>query len=101
MQHTRVDSCCCCELLPLLSGQAKVLRHYNHDLDVCLQGYQVLLDRTIVKTPARHELLLPTKPLALAIAAEWAWQVRRDNGLARPLTPRLSIPDIHTACKRM
>lgn len=41
------------------------------------QGYTILLGRHVVKTPAKRELLLPTYPLAMAIAAEWAWQVRR------------------------
>eukprot|EP00967_Tisochrysis_lutea_P072579 scaffold96824_cov22-Tisochrysis_lutea.AAC.1 len=39
-------------------------------------GYQVALDSRPVKTPGRHPLILPTHPLALAIAAEWEWQTK-------------------------
>ena len=39
--------------------------------------FQLLLDERTVKTPGRHLLVLPTKPLALAVAAEWEWQVGR------------------------
>jgi len=43
-----------------------------------LQGlHQVLLDGRQLKTPARHPLAVPSRALALAIAAEWRWQARR------------------------
>ncbi len=34
-----------------------------------------MLDQRVLKTPARHPLVVPTQALALAIAAEWEWQV--------------------------
>ena len=40
-------------------------------------GFQVLLDHRVLKTPARRPLVVPTRALALAIAAEWEWQVGR------------------------
>ena len=39
-------------------------------------GYIVLLDGRELKTPARKPLKVPNAALALAIAAEWEWQVR-------------------------
>lgn len=36
-----------------------------------------MLDNRILKTPARQPLIVPTKALALAIAAEWEWQVKQ------------------------
>lgn len=38
-------------------------------------GYIVLLDDKELKTPARKPLKVPSAALALAIAAEWEWQV--------------------------
>lgn len=38
-------------------------------------GYIVLLDDRELKTPARKPLKVPNAALALAIAAEWEWQV--------------------------
>ncbi len=41
-----------------------------------MQGrHMVLLDGKVLRTPARHVLAVPTEALALAIAAEWQWQV--------------------------
>jgi chaperone required for assembly of F1-ATPase len=37
------------------------------------QGYQLLLRKYPVKTPAKQVLVLPTLSLALAVAAEWEW----------------------------
>ncbi len=34
-----------------------------------------MLDHRVLKTPARQPLVVPTQALALAIAAEWEWQV--------------------------
>jgi chaperone required for assembly of F1-ATPase len=36
-------------------------------------GYQLLLRKCPVKTPAKKVLVLPTLSLALAVAAEWEW----------------------------
>jgi hypothetical protein len=55
-------------------------RQQAPSLHVCaarLQGYQVLLGTRPVRTPAKHPLVLPTYPLALAVAAEWEWLVRQ------------------------
>ena len=38
-------------------------------------GHAVVLDGRPVNTPARRPLVLPTRLLALAVAAEWQWQV--------------------------
>ena len=38
-------------------------------------GWMVALDGRVLRTPARAELLLPTQPLAMALAAEFGWQV--------------------------
>lgn len=45
----------------------------------CLQetGWQVTLNDRALKTPARQPLVVPTYSLALAIAAEWEWQVHQ------------------------
>ncbi|GLC41176.1 hypothetical protein PLESTB_001530000 [Pleodorina starrii] len=37
-------------------------------------GYQLMLDSKPVKTPGKRLTVLPTLPLALAVAAEWEWQ---------------------------
>ena len=44
-------------------------------------GFGILLDGRSVKTPARANLVVPTRPLADAIAAEW-------NGCAEQVDPR-------------
>lgn len=36
-------------------------------------GYQLLLRKYPIKTPAKNVLVLPTYSLALAVAAEWEW----------------------------
>lgn len=46
-------------------------------------GYRVLLDWRALRSPAKRPLILPTKELALAIAAEWEWQ---DATNIRPFT---------------
>ena len=45
----------------------------SHD-EVAGGGFRVLLDGRPVRTPARRELVVPTEPLAAALAAEWARQ---------------------------
>jgi len=39
-------------------------------------GFQILLDHRVLRTPARQPLVVPSRALAYAIAAEWEWQVR-------------------------
>ncbi len=52
-------------------------------------GYAVLLDGKVVRTPARQPLILPTKALADAVAAEWQDQQTVIDPARMPLT-RLS-----------
>jgi chaperone required for assembly of F1-ATPase len=49
-------------------------------------GFEVLLDGKPVKTPAKRSLALPSRPLAEAVAAEWAGQGETINPGAMPLT---------------
>lgn len=55
---------------------APVAGNDNNLMATGMQGYQVLLDRRVLKTPAGKPLLLPSRLLALAVAAEWEQQVR-------------------------
>ncbi|KAL4426546.1 hypothetical protein ABPG77_008404 [Micractinium sp. CCAP 211/92] len=48
-------------------------------------GYQVMLDHRVLRTPARHPLIVPSRALAMAIAAEWEWQVKRIQPFTMPL----------------
>lgn len=50
------------------------------------EGWQVQLDGRTVKTPKRALLLLPTKALAEAIAAEWEAQTDNIDPRTMPLT---------------
>jgi chaperone required for assembly of F1-ATPase len=50
------------------------------------EGWQVLLDGRGIKTPKRRALLLPTKALAEAVAAEWDAQVGSLDPRTMPLT---------------
>ncbi|WP_299969113.1 ATP12 family protein [uncultured Roseobacter sp.] len=49
-------------------------------------GYEVALDTRVVKTPAKAALLLPTRALAEAIAAEWDAQEDQIDPLSMPFT---------------
>jgi chaperone required for assembly of F1-ATPase len=49
-------------------------------------GYAILLDDRPVRTPARKPLLLPTEPLADAVAEEWRAQEESVDPRAMPLT---------------
>lgn len=49
-------------------------------------GHAVELDGRRVKTPAKAPLLLPTRALAEAVAAEWAAQDKVVNPLSMPFT---------------
>ena len=48
--------------------------------------FQILLDGRVVKTPSKRALFLPTKPLAQAIADEWAAQGELIQPGTMPLT---------------
>lgn len=50
------------------------------------EGYAVRLDGRTVKTPGRGELVLPTRPLAEALAAEWAAQDEVVKPHSMPMT---------------
>lgn len=49
-------------------------------------GYQILLDGRPVRTPRKLPLVVPTKGLADAIAAEWAAQTERIDPSTMPLS---------------
>jgi chaperone required for assembly of F1-ATPase len=49
-------------------------------------GWRVMLDRRPVRTPARAPLLLPTEPLARAVADEWSSVGDEIDPRAMPLT---------------
>jgi len=48
--------------------------------------FRLLLDGKPVRTPAKKEFLLPTRPLADAVAAEWEAQTGRIDPVTMPLT---------------
>ncbi len=48
--------------------------------------FQILLDGRVVKTPKKRALLLPTRPLAETIAAEWQAQGENIEPWTMPLT---------------
>jgi len=50
------------------------------------RGYQIHLDGKVLKTPARDDLLLPSRALADAVAAEWDAQETKVDPGAMPLT---------------
>src|SRR5262249_60277992 len=49
-------------------------------------GHAVVLDNRPIRTPARHALELPTRPLAEAVAAEWQGQGGFIDPARLPLT---------------
>lgn len=49
-------------------------------------GYSVELDGRLVKTPAKADLVVPTRMLAQAIAGEWDAQEDEINPLSMPMT---------------
>ena len=62
-------------------------RFYSHaTLRAAQGGFEILLDERAVKTPARRPLLLPTEPLARAIAEEWNAQGEKVDPRSMPLT---------------
>lgn len=50
------------------------------------KGFAVALDQRQIKTPAKAALLLPTRPMAEAVAAEWDAQKDVINPLSMPVT---------------
>lgn len=68
MQSLQLGATVICSSWPGLPGSL---------LSANLQGgFQVKLDQRDVRTPGKNRLVLPSKLLAYAIAAEWQWQVR-------------------------
>ena len=62
-------------------------RFYSHaTLRAAQGGFEILLDERPVKTPARRPLLLPTEPLARAVAEEWNAQGEKVDPRSMPLT---------------
>jgi chaperone required for assembly of F1-ATPase len=61
-------------------------RFYKHAWVSEEAPFAVLLDGRGVKTPAKNALAAPTRPLAAAIAAEWAGQGERIDPATMPLT---------------
>ncbi len=64
------------------------------------RGFAVLLDGRPVRTPAKAPLVLPTRALADAIAAEWAAQGEQINPAAMPLS-KLAITAIDGVAKNI
>jgi chaperone required for assembly of F1-ATPase len=56
-------------------------------------GFAILLNSRPVRTPKKLPLLVPTRPLAEAIAAEWSAQVERIDPASMPLS-KLAITAI-------
>src|SRR6185295_17609797 len=50
------------------------------------EGYRVLLDGKVLRTPAKGHLVVPTRALAAAIAAEWQAQREQIDPASMPLT---------------
>ncbi|MGR3756963.1 MAG: ATP12 family chaperone protein [Tranquillimonas sp.] len=64
-------------------------RRFWKSVDVVEQpegGFAIHLDTKPVRTPAKAPLLLPTRPLAQAVAAEWDAQVETVAPLTMPMT---------------
>jgi ATP synthase F1 complex assembly factor 2 len=53
--------------------QGQQEQQHSNPCGSIVSGYQLLLRNYPVKTPAQHSLVLPTRSLALAVAAEWEW----------------------------
>ena len=54
-------------------------------------GFEVLLDGTSVKTPAKRALVVPSRALAEALAAEWTAQGDTIDPAAMPLTKLVNV----------
>jgi chaperone required for assembly of F1-ATPase len=63
-------------------------------------GFEILLDGRPVRTPAKQPLVVPTRALAEAIAAEWAAQGEHIDPATMPLS-RLAITTIDGVSKHM
>lgn len=52
----------------------------------CDGGYQIKLDSRTVRTPAKAELIVPTREIAQLVAAEWDAQEERVDPVSMPWT---------------
>ncbi|MEO0991794.1 MAG: ATP12 family protein [Pseudomonadota bacterium] len=50
------------------------------------EGWQVLLDKRVLRTPGKSMLVLPTEQLAAAVSAEWAAQDEKVDPGTMPMT---------------
>ena len=68
---------------------------WSHMLqDIYMQiGFHVLLDKRPLRTPGTKPLLIPSHPLALAIGAEWEWQVREQDTRSSLSAMETSFPE--------
>lgn len=55
-------------------------------VEACEGGFTVTLDGRAVKTPAKAPLVLPTRAMAEAVAAEWQAQGEKIDPLTMPVT---------------
>ena len=55
-------------------------------VEVCEDGFTVRLDGRAVKTPAKAALVLPTRAMAEAVAAEWQAQGEKIDPTTMPVT---------------
>ena len=71
-----------------MNAPAKLPRRFYDAVSVADQGngYVVELDKRILRTPGKKELLLPTKALAQKIADEWQAQSEQIDMSQMPLT---------------
>lgn len=58
----------------------------NASLAEAPDGFSVMLDDKVIRTPSRKPLTVPTRELAAAIAAEWDAQTDVINPMSMPLT---------------
>ena len=62
-------------------------RFFEHvTVDTCADGYQILLDGRVVKTPRKTPLQLPFEALAEAVAGEWRAQGEVIDPHSMPVT---------------
>lgn len=73
---------------PPMADSARPVKRFYARAEVAAEGdgFAVRLDGRPVRTPARRPLVLPTRALGEAIAAEWAAQGERIDPRAMPLT---------------
>jgi chaperone required for assembly of F1-ATPase len=77
-------------------------KRFYKEVTVCAEGegYSILLDGRPVRTPTKNALTVPTKPLAEAIAQEWAGQGERIDPRTMPLS-KLAITALDGVAKHL